>query len=223
MIQIIPSVLEQSKKSAHEKIQLIQKFSPVIQMDVCDGIFSDARTLQSSDFSRSDFGKLMIEAHLMVQDPESFVDQWIALGAKKIILHAEAKPRAQLIQHIASHGVEPAIACKATSTVKDIEPYSHLVHSFLFLSIDPPGHQGFPLHMPTLVQMKRFHDAHPEYTLEADGGVNDTTLQKFLAAGATQLVVGSWLFAKDTTPEKQYRSLVVLAQEQGKTPKNMVQ
>lgn len=222
-IQIIPSVLEQSKSRSIEAVKKIKTFSSSVQIDVCDGIFSDVRTLQASDFSDFDFGNLIIEVHLMVQNPESVVDQWLDLGAKKIIVHAEAHPSAQLLQRVKSRGAECYIASRSHASLEQIEPYIHLADGFLFLSIDPPGHQGLKFQPSALELMKQFNTKYPGYLMEADGAISPENVSTLIRAGVTQLVVGSWLFSSSKSPEERYNAILSLAQAESRAFKNVVQ
>lgn len=212
-IDIIPSIVPEDPARAIEQISRARGFAQVFQLDIGDGVFTPHATLQSKDIPQSILLGHQYEVHAMVEKPDAFVHEWISRAPKRIILHAESNPSAFLIQEIEHEGIEPVIAVLAHTDVTRLDPYIHLVQSFLFLSIDPPGGQGQKFIPAVAKNMQAFHRAHPSYTIEADGGINESTMQQMIRSGATRLVMGSAIFNGTRAADEQYRYFMELARQ----------
>lgn len=206
-IEIIPAILPASLEESRLKLAIAKEFTHSVQIDIGDGKFSFSKTLQASDFSNSDFRGLEIEVHLMSYNTDALVDPWLHLGARRVILHAETQPHAQLLQYMKSRGVQVFIGITADSDIEILQPYLHLVTGVLMLSITPPGTQGKPFEDKILPRMQAFHNAHPAYIIEADGGISERTMESVVRAGATRLVMGSAIFDASRSPKDQFQFL----------------
>jgi len=206
-VEIIPAVIPYAPADVAKLRDDLGGTASLIQIDVGDGIMTERKTLQAHDFSPKDFLGISFEVHLMVSSPHREVDRWLDLGAKRVIVHAESKPKAMLLQHIEERGAIPIIALQAQTSLRIIEPYLHLVRSVLFLSIDPPGRQGMPFLESVTDKISAFHQRYQTYGIEVDGGMNPQTAKLVVRAGATAIIVGSWLYAENGNPRRRYAEL----------------
>lgn len=212
-IDIVPSIVPQDPARAIEQISRVRGFAQVFQLDIGDGVFTPRATLQSKDIPQSVLLGHQYEVHLMVAKPDAFVHEWLRRGPQRIILHAESNPSAFLIQEIEHEGIEPVIGLLAHTDLARLDPYVHLVQSFLFLSIDPPGGQGEKFIPAVVKKMQAFHQAHPSYTIEGDGGINESTMHEIIRSGATRLVMGSAIFNGIRAADEQYNYFMELARQ----------
>lgn len=212
-IDIIPSIVPRDPARVIEQISRARGFAQIFQIDISDGVFTPHATLQSKDIPQSILRGHQYEVHCMVAKPDEYVHQWLSRAPKRIILHVESDPSAFLIQEIGHEGIEPVIALLANTELTRLEPYMHLVQSVLFLSIDPPGGQGENFIPAVAQKMHTFHQVHPSYTIESDGGINESTMQTVIRSGATRLVMGSAIFNETRMADEQYRYLTELARQ----------
>jgi len=212
-IEIIPAIIPFDASETAEQLATVRSFTRAAQLDIDDGEFTPRTSLQSSDIPKILLSGLEYEVHLMVKTPEKYVEEWMQRSPKRIIVHAESKPSALLLQEISHEGIEPVIALTAHTDLDALEPYLHLVRTVLFLCIDPPGDQGRKLLPFVLERVAVFHQKYPSYTIEVDGGINEETMKKVIASGATRLVVGSAIFSGEKPPAEQYLYVQQLAEQ----------
>lgn len=206
-IEIIPAIVPIDIERTVQFLQVVRGFSHLVQIDIGDGKFTQRPTLDISDIPKSAYDNLNVEAHLMVRDVQSEIAKWIPRRPKRVVLHAESKPSAQIIQTLQHEGIEVVIGLNAESDNALLEPYTHLVSTVLFLCIAPPGDQGRPFIHHVLQKIINFHRTCPAITIEADGGIDEKTLEPVVRAGATRLVVGSAIFSGDRHPAEAYTYL----------------
>ncbi len=141
---------------------------------------------------------LTFDAHLMIVEPERYVDEFRAAGADIITFHYEATPHAQrLLTHIRSLGAKAGIAlCPQTpvSMLQDVIEDCDLV---LIMSVNPGfGGQTFiPRSLDKLREARALIDRrNPPCILEVDGGVGAGNIRSVVEAGARAIVMGSSIF-----------------------------
>lgn len=213
-IEVIPAVVPREVSQTVGLLSVIRRFTDVVQIDVGDGVFTKHRTLCREKIPDQELVGLHIEVHLMVEDIATEVKKWMNIQPKRIIMHVESKPTAQLIQMIKGKGIEPVIGLKAETDISLLSPYAHLVDTFLFLSISPPGEQGRPFIHEVLEKIRVFHKKYPALTIECDGGINELTMIPLLKHGVTRFVMGSGLFSAERPAIEQYTIIKAKLREQ---------
>jgi ribulose-phosphate 3-epimerase len=186
-----------------------------LHLDVMDGrfvpnitwgpkIIGDLRKLSRKTF----------DCHLMIVEPERYVDEFREAGADIITFHYEATPHAQrLLTHIRSTGAKAGISlCPQTpvSMLQDIIEDCDLV---LIMSVNPGfgGQKFIPRSMEKLREARRLIDErNPQCVLEVDGGVGADNIRHVVDAGARAIVMGSSIFGTPDPAEtlRRMRSLV---------------
>ncbi len=171
-----------------------------IHLDVMDGRFVPnisfgplvARALRPL---ADQYGALL-DAHLMIVEPERYLADFAAAGADLITVHAEATPHLhRAIQMIHGLGKQAGVAINPSTPLSAIEEVLDQVELILLMTVNP-GFGGQTLIPSTLAKVRRLKsmvgDRGPE--IMVDGGVNPDTIAACRAAGATVAVVGSAVF-----------------------------
>lgn len=142
--------------------------------------------------------KLPFDCHLMIVEPERYVDDFRSAGADIITFHLETSPHAQrLLTHLRSIGAKAGIAiCPQTpvAMLQDIIGDCDLV---LVMSVNPGfGGQRFIEHSLEKLREARalIDECNPSCELEVDGGVGEANVREIVTAGADVLVMGSSVF-----------------------------
>ena len=147
---------------------------------------------------------LIFDVHLMISEPERYVDAFAEAGADIINFHLEAAKDAKgLIQYIRSIGKRPAITLKNETPIEAAFPYAKDVDMILLMSVEPGfGGQSFnPNAIGRLRELRTFVAREQLDTdIEIDGGIDLSNAANVLNAGANVLVAGSAVFgAADKT------------------------
>jgi len=207
MIIIAPSVLSLDYSRFEQQIQdLHDSKAQWLHFDVMDGHFVPNLTF-GPDILKA-FKKashLLLDVHLMVEDPDYFSDVFIEAGAQMITFHTEAlnnddqRIRA-LIEKIKGKGARVGLTVKPKTPVELLFPYINDVDLFLIMSVEPGfGGQSFITEsLEKIAALRQRIDQQSSLALiEVDGGINQHTGQLCKQAGANVLVAGSYIFKGD--------------------------
>jgi ribulose-phosphate 3-epimerase len=183
-------------------------------VDVSDGKFSPASLFPSpGDASRFErFAKdFFIEAHLMVEDPRSFAESWIAAGARRVVMHVEKMPLKEFAEFFFAFKRRHPRAELGAALLPETDPeyaipYIAICGYALVLAV-PPGFSGQTFREHSLETIEEIRRAVPSAVIEVDGGLNAETAVRVKRAGASVLVSGSYLFDADNFAGR-YRALV---------------
>ncbi|MBV8425099.1 MAG: ribulose-phosphate 3-epimerase [Candidatus Eremiobacteraeota bacterium] len=141
---------------------------------------------------------LPFDAHLMIVEPERYVDRFIEAGCQFVTFHYEATPHAhRLLGHIRSAGVRAGIAINPQTPVSMLQDVIDQADLALIMSVNPGfGGQPFIEHaLRKLAEAREMIDArNPSCELEVDGGIGTANIERAREAGATILVAGSSVF-----------------------------
>jgi len=183
-----------------------------IHVDVMDGHFVPNITMgpfivealrRSSD--------LPLDVHLMIEQPERYLEAFAHAGADFLTVHQETCPHLhRTVQQIRELEVKPGVTINPAtplSTLEDILPYVDLV---LLMSVNPGfgGQKYIPSITQKIAALRRQLNAiESEAELEVDGGVNVETIKEVVDAGATVLVAGSAVFNSAATVQENVAKL----------------
>lgn len=148
---------------------------------------------------------LPLDVHLMIENPEHYIQAFVDAGADIITVHQEACPHLhRVVQQIKQAGVKAGVVINPATPVESIEYVLEDVDLVLVMTVNPGfGGQSF---IPSgLNKIKQLFDLRSEhgysYEIEVDGGVNQETAKQCIDAGADVLVAGSAIFNKDNRIE----------------------
>lgn len=194
---IAPSMLKcDFADLAGETRRLEQADARMLHWDVMDGHFvpnlSYGAMVINSVRARTD---LFFEAHLMISDPETYVDDYIKAGCDAITFHIEAVPDPRpLLTHLRDAGIKAGLALNPGTTVDAVAPFVGLCDLLLVMSVQPGfGGQAF---MPEVLPKVRLLRAvaGPRPWISIDGGIGPATISSAAQAGVQLFVAGSSIF-----------------------------
>ncbi len=200
MIHIAPSILAADFSRLGEQVAETERAGiDRLHVDVMDGHFvpnlSMGPVVLDGLRPRT---RLFIEVHLMVEKPAMFVEPFATRGADLIIVHHEVLPDARpVLAQIKQCGKKAGLAINPDVPVEVLAPYLPLLDLALCMTVFPGfGGQKFIPESPERIrQLRSLIDLHhPDCLLEVDGGIDAHTAPLALAAGATELVVGTGIF-----------------------------
>src|SRR3989475_7201942 len=208
-VEVVPSILSADVARLGDQVrEAVASGADRIQVDVMDGHFVPNLTFgpQVVEAVRK-VTDLPIEAHLMVERPELFIEAFAKAGASLIEVQVEATASLyRTVETIKELGAAAGVAINpATSieTLREILPYISLVN---VMTVEPGfGGQKFIVHSPE--KIKRLRAMAPDVEIEVDGGIDAQTAPLVVKAGATVLVAGSSVFGFKTGIEAGIRAL----------------
>jgi len=144
---------------------------------------------------------LTLDVHLMIIEPERYVDRFVKAGADVVTVHVEtSKHLHSTLQAIAAAGAQPGVTLNPATPLVALEEAIPLVGQVLVMSVNP-GFGGQTFIPGSLDRIRRLREVIDERNsqcrLEVDGGVKASNIGRIAAAGADSYVVGSAIFAPD--------------------------
>lgn len=200
MVKIAPSILSADFSKLGEEILAVEKAgADYIHVDVMDGHFVPNITIGPLivDAIRP-ITKLPLDVHLMIENPDQYVEAFAKAGADYLTVHVEADRHLhRTIQKIKSLGVKAGVVLNPATPVGTIQHIIGDVDLVLLMSVNPGfGGQTFiPEVLNKITQVKEMADQKGlAIEIEVDGGVNPETARQCIEAGANVLVAGSAVY-----------------------------
>ena len=198
---IAPSILSANFAYLAEYIEMINNSEAEwIHIDIMDGVFVPNISFGFPVLKFvAELSEKPLDVHLMIVNPEKFVNEVKALGAHVMNVHYEACPHIhRVIQQIREAGMEPAVTINPGTPVSLLKDIIRDVYMVLIMSVNPGfGGQKFIEHSVDKVKELRalIEETGSKALIEVDGGVNKETGALLVEAGADVLVAGSAIFS----------------------------
>ena len=168
-----------------------------VHLDVMDGVFVPNITFGPKFINDiRPCSDLFFDAHLMIEEPSRYIEQFAKAGCDCITVHTEAcEDIKATLELIKSFGVECGLTVRPATPISEVEPYLDMVDLVLIMSVNP-GFGGQSLIPETLDKVRRLVDIRGDrdYFISIDGGVNTTTIADVFESGVDVAVTGSAFF-----------------------------
>lgn len=207
MGKIAPSILSADFTRLDEEIKSVEQAgADYIHIDVMDGHFVPNITIGPMIVKAvRRLTELPLDVHLMISDPDAFVEAFVKAGADMITVHAEAVIHLhRSVQHITKAGARPAVSLNPASPLQLVEHVLDDLGMVLLMTVNPGfGGQAFiPEVIPKIERMREIIDKRGlDMELEVDGGIDPQTIGPVSSAGANVFVAGSAIFHSDNYAE----------------------
>ena len=200
---LAPSILSADFKILGEQLRITEEAgAQYIHFDVMDGMFVPSISFGMPVLSsiKGATGQVM-DVHLMVTEPERYVEEFAGCGADSVTVHLEAcEDPGKALDMIHSCGVKAGISIKPKTPVEKLIPYLDQAELFLIMSVEP-GFGGQAFIPESLERIRHLRGLEDERGLggdiEVDGGIYQSNVAEVLEAGANIIVSGSGVFKGD--------------------------
>ena len=191
--KVVPAILTDDPESLEVMIRQAESFTGYVQVDIMDGQFVPSRSITAKHL-RDISIKLEWEAHLMVNTPENYFEDFRRAGAKKVVFHYEATDIPQeVISQARKSGMGVGLAINPETLVSDILPLLGEVDSILLLTVNP-GYYGSPFIPEVLDKVAELRAASPDLEIAVDGGIKEGNIVDVARKGIDMICVGSAVF-----------------------------
>ena len=205
-MKIAPSILSADFAELKTEIKKVDN-APYLHIDIMDGHFVDNLTFGPNVVKAlRKHSQQIFDCHLMVTEPEKYLEAFAKAGADIIGVHVEATPHIhRAISQIKGLGVKAEVVINPGTPVATIKEVLPLVDQVLVMTVDP-GFGGQAFLESTLGKIKELAQLRLQtelkFDIEVDGGINTQTIKQVAKAGADVAVAGSFVFNSED-PAKQ--------------------
>lgn len=210
MRALLPSLLAADFYQLKDQIEELEKNDVhFLHMDIMDG-----KNVPSISFGMPVLSairkhtKLLFDVHMMVDEPDRFIDDMVIAGADMITVHQQCTPHLdRTIAHIRSKDIQAGVALNPATPLSTLEEILPELDYVLLMTVNPGfGGQKYISYctekIKKLAKIRAERNLH--FQIEVDGGINRETLAMVLDAGADMIVAGSAIFGSNITDNVQY-------------------
>ncbi|MEO6488287.1 MAG: ribulose-phosphate 3-epimerase [Thermoanaerobaculia bacterium] len=200
-VKIAPSLLSADFTRLAEEIATIEAGADLLHLDIMDGHFVPNITIGPPVIKAlRGVTRLPFDCHLMIEQPQRFIDRFLEAGADMISIHLESEPHLQrALQMIRDGGAKAGIAINPATPVEALSSAIEFCDYILVMSVNP-GFGGQKFIEPVVPKIRHIARMILERGLsvliEVDGVIDATTAPAVVGAGATLLVAGSAVFGQ---------------------------
>lgn len=206
-MKISPSILSADFANLKEDVTLMEKAgAEYIHIDVMDGQFVSSITFGANVVQAlRPHTKMVMDVHLMIENPENQLVSFSKAGADILMVHAEAtKHLYAVLQEIKRLKMKPGVVINPGTPVSFIEPVLGIVDQVLVMTVNPGfgGQKFLPDMLEKITELKNIREEkNYSFDIEVDGGITDKTAPMCAKAGANVFVAGSYLYNSEDPVE----------------------
>lgn len=202
-IIIAPSLLAADFSKLKEEVKAIENTKAKwLHLDVMDGNFVPNISFGADIVKaiRKD-SNLYFDAHLMIENPEWYIDTMADAGVQSISIHVEAtKHLDRALQLIKARGLKAGVAINPATDIAFLDNIYEKLDLILVMTVNP-GFGGQKFLNQMIEKIRKIRNKFPHIDIQVDGGINNETAKLVIEAGANILVAGSYVFSGNY-PEK---------------------
>lgn len=197
MIEIAPSILAANAMRMQEDIQrMLDAGADMLHVDIMDAHFVPNLSYGPALVRaiRGAFPNVFQDVHLMMTDPERYLDAFIKAGADSVTIHAEiAGDVAGILRDIRARGCKAGVSVKPGTPAEALSAYLPLCDLVLIMTVEP-GFGGQKIIVDALNKARALRAQGFEGVISADGGITPDNAREAIARGVSRLVMGTALF-----------------------------
>jgi len=218
MIKIAPSILAADFAKLGQEVAEVEKAGAhLIHVDVMDGHFVPNISFGAVVMDAiKPYTTLPLDVHLMIENPDQYIEQFAKAGAEYITVHVEACPHLhRTIQLIRSYGVKPGVVLNPHTSVESIKHVLEDIDMVLLMTVNPGfgGQKFIESVVPKIAELSYIiKQKNLDVEIEIDGGITAETIVPCAEAGATIFVAGSAIFGKEDR-EAALQSILAAGEE----------
>lgn len=204
MYQVAPSILSADMGNLKNDImKIVEGGTRYIHIDVMDGMFVPNISFGFPILKAvREMTDIVLDVHLMIADPDRYIDEFYQAGADIICVHAEACTHLhRTIQHIKQLGAKAAVALNPATPISVLDYVLEELDMVLIMSVNPGfgGQKFIPSSLRKIKELKQAAEERGLHNLdiEVDGGITLDNLSEVKEAGANIFVAGSAVFKGD--------------------------
>ena len=196
-IIIAPSLLAADFSKLKEEVKAIENTKAKwLHLDVMDGNFVPNISFGADIVKaiRKD-SNLYFDAHLMIENPEWYIDTMADAGVQSISIHVEAtKHLDRALQLIKARGLKAGVAINPATDIAFLDNIYEKLDLILVMTVNP-GFGGQKFLNQMIEKIRKIRNKFPHIDIQVDGGINNETAKLVIEAGANVLVAGSYVFS----------------------------
>lgn len=202
-IIIAPSLLSCDFANIEKEVKAVTAAgADWLHVDVMDGHFVNNITIGPPVVKAiKKVSSIPLDVHLMIENPEKYVDEFIKAGSDILTIHVEStKNPLEVLRKIKAQNVKPGITLRPKTDLKEILPFLDEVSLVLIMTVEPGfGGQSFMSEQVAKISQLRqeIQKRNLNIDIEVDGGINQETAKICREAGANAFVSGSYIFRND--------------------------
>jgi ribulose-phosphate 3-epimerase len=201
-VEIVPSILSADFANLERDVRAVAGGGArYVQIDVMDGRFVPNITVGAPVVKAlRQATEIGLDVHLMIQEPERFIDDFVKAGADILTVHVEATLHPhRALQRIREAGIKVGIALNPGTPAVAVQDLVDLVDLVLVMTVNPGfgGQKFIPSMLRKIRQLRSMLDerGYQNVAIEVDGGIDPQTAPQVAAAGARMLVAGSSVYS----------------------------
>jgi ribulose-phosphate 3-epimerase len=218
IINIAPSILSADFAHLAREIEKVESAgADVLHLDIMDGHFVPNLTVGPPVVaSIRKITRMPLDAHLMIENPERYLDEFLRAGVNWISVHVEADIHLdRTLNYIRENGVKAGVAINPATPLNTLEEILPLADYVLIMTVNPGfgGQRFISSTLKKIRKLREYIDVNRYNTrIEVDGGIGPGNLQDVLTAGAEIVVIGSAIFCSQKDASEVVRELKGIAE-----------